>query len=121
MSENVQIKFRGEKMTTDAQHLKKVLFSYASMIVCGLLITSAAILTARFFNFYYPMTAFNVKLFEYLGYICWCATLVVGWETPAQKGLSPSDRLYQSFSTTFSLLGVYTFVLARELVPISLG
>jgi hypothetical protein len=65
-------------------------------------------------------TVYPVRVFEYIGYIGWCSTLgVVGWEIQTHGGNTPSERLNQNLAKIFSVIGIFAFVLARELIPFS--
>ena len=102
-------------MTIETRHLvRKVAFSYVRMTCYGLVITLAAILIAWIFNHWYPLTKIWINLLEYVGYICWSATLgMLGQQT--WGGNSLVEQFDMKLTRILSLVGIFAFVMAREL------
>lgn len=95
---------------------KAVLGSYLKMLFTGVILTLAAIVTAKFFNKYYPLPEICKNYLEYLGYVAWVTSLGgngLAFLTWTQK--SPAELLDQRLAQISSLIGVFTFVFAREL------
>lgn len=88
------------------------------MILFGIAIALSALIVAWAFNSFYPWTANWIKVLEYLGYICWSATLGT-MDMRTWNGKTPAELLDQNLAKIFSLLGIFVFVMARELTPIS--
>lgn len=96
--------------------LIKVKRSFVVMFVYGLIITACAITLAHLINKYHPLTCFQASLLEYGGYICWAATLgMLGGEIQTWSGRSKAEILNQTLSKVFSLVGIFLFVMSREL------
>lgn len=109
-------------MVTDLQRsshgVKRVRASYVKMLFYGVVVTLAAVMIAWIFNKFYPLTQGYTKLLEYMGYTCWSASLgMLGWEIQTWEGSSSAERLNQKLVKLFSLVGIFLFVLARELIP----
>lgn len=107
-------------MMIDAHSLsrKRVFVSYASMFSLGVGLIVAAIGIAHALNLFYPVSLICVRICEYVGYIGWGSSLgMLGWEIQTWDGNSPAERLNQTLAKVFSFLGIFAFVLARELVP----
>ncbi len=89
------------------------------MSLCGIGIIILAIVIARFLNTFYPLRSDYVKILEYTGYIGWCSTLgMLGWEIQTWVGNTSPERLNWNLAKMFSIIGIFAFVLARELIPI---
>lgn len=98
--------------------IHKVRVSYIKMLLYGLGTTLIAILSAHLFNAFYPWTQMTIKILEYTGYMCWSSTLgMLGWEIQTWSGNSRAERLNQKLAKIFSMIGIFVFVMARELVP----
>ncbi|MFI5333560.1 MAG: hypothetical protein ACHQT8_00130 [Chlamydiales bacterium] len=83
-----------------------------------MLIIFLAVVTARMLNALWPVSYLHVKAFEYLGYLGWASSLgVVGWEIQTWEGKTPSERVNMNIAKISSMIGIFAFVLARELVP----
>lgn len=104
-------------MATDTQQIvRRVAFSYVRMTLYGLGITFAAILSAWAFNTWHPLAKTWINLLEYLGYICWSATLgMLGQQ--AWGGNILAEKFDQKLTRIFSLIGIFAFVMAKELTP----
>lgn len=97
--------------------LHKVKVSFIVMFIYGLAVTACAIFSAHFINKFHPLSPFGVSLLEYGGYICWAATLgMLGGEIQTWSGRSKAEILNQKLAKIFSLVGIFLFVMSRELV-----
>ncbi len=106
-------------MTTKVQQpsRKKVISSHVFMFLCTIGIIVAARMTAYGLNLFYPPSYVFVRACEYIGYLGWGSTLgVMGWETLGTN--TPAEKLDQNLAKIFSMIGIFAFVLARELVPL---
>jgi len=98
--------------------VRKVTFSYVRMTFYGVGITIAAVLSAWGFNHWHPLPRIGVNLLEYTGYICWSATLgMLGQQ--AWGGNSLVEKFDQKLTRIFSLIGIFAFVMAKELIPMA--
>lgn len=108
-------------MTTVVQEkekTKRVLFSYTWMFFLGTALVLSAVITALLFNRYYPLSQLAIKMLEYLGYVGWAATLGMrGWDIQTWDGNTFPERLNDWLAKSFSIIGIFSFVLARELIP----
>lgn len=113
--------FGANQLAPDAQKsIYKVKASYIKMLFYGVGTTLIAVIAAHVLNAFYPWTQTSIKLLEYTGYICWSSTLgMLGWEIQTWDGDSPAERLNQQLAKVFSMLGIFVFVMSRELVVIS--
>lgn len=90
------------------------------MFFVGIAVIIIAIVIAELFNTFYPLQSIWIKMFEYVGYVCWTATLgTLGWEIRTWSGNTSTERLDLNLAKILSLIGVFSFVLARELVSSS--
>lgn len=104
-------------VTKEASKTPKVLLSFAVMLVSGIVIVLLAMATASILKLWNPLFKFPIKMLEYLGYIGWCATLGMrGWDIQTWDGKTFPERLNGWLSKAFSAIGIFSFVLARELV-----
>lgn len=109
-----------EMMANAQKSIHKVRASYIKMLFYGLGTTIIAIIAARLFNDFFPWTQMAIKLLEYTGYMCWSSTLgMLGWEIQTLDGNSPAERLNQLLAKIFSMIGIFVFVMSRELLPLS--
>ncbi len=100
----------------ESSKTKTVIISYTKMFVLGVGIVFAAIFIASILNQWRPVSPLVVRMFEYLGYIGWCATLgMSNIQTWGRKTFS--EWLDNWLAKVFSVVGIFSFVLARELVP----
>jgi hypothetical protein len=98
--------------------IKKVVWSYLKMALyaCVIIVTAKAL--ALVCNKYVSLPKVCATVFEYLGYFCWATALgssgytIMTWS----QGDTPQERLDQSLSMWLSLVGVFSFVLARDLI-----
>ena len=101
---------------TNLSKTKTILFSYGTMLLCGIGITLAALLTAKVLNAFYTPPPVCVRICEYVGYLCWAATLGArGWDIQSWREDIPPEKFYQNLDKILSLIGIFAFVLAREL------
>lgn len=97
---------------------RAVVLSYVRMIFFGIGIILAAMVAARLVNGFYPVHKGYIKFCEYMGYLGWCSTLgSLGRSIQTFGGESPPERLDDTLNNFFSILGVFFFVFARELIP----
>jgi hypothetical protein len=97
--------------------VKIVKRSFGLMIVIGIVLTVLAIFSAKLINRFYPLPELVVTIFEYSGYICWSATLGMrGWDIQTWCGKTPAEVLNQKLARIFSLVGIFLFVMSRELI-----
>jgi hypothetical protein len=104
----------------DKERLKKrkVLSSFIRMFAFGVGIVLTAVIVAYTFNKAYPLPIICVRGCEYLGYVCWASTLGMrGWDIQTWIGTTAPERLNQSLAKILALVGIFAFVLSRELVP----
>jgi hypothetical protein len=99
------------------QSVQKVLSSYTVMFIYGVLITLMAAGAAWSFNHFYPLTYIWIRFLEYVGYISWAASL--GTLGPQIWGESSFvQKVDRQLANILSLVGIFSFVMARELVPL---
>jgi|GEM_PF-5616799 len=105
------------KTQRPAEGVQKVLLSYSIMLVYGILITLIAFFSAWICNHFYPLSCMSVRFLEYIGYICWAATL--GTLGPYDwRGNSFVEKIDRKLANILSLIGIFSFVMAKELVPL---
>jgi hypothetical protein len=107
-------------MTIDTQKstegVQQVFTSYMIMLLCGMFITFTAAIVAWSCNHFFPLTHPWIRFLEYVGYICWAATL--GTLGPqAWSGNRSAERIDRKLVNILSLIGIFSFVMARELIP----
>ncbi len=106
-------------ITTGVSKTRKVVISYVRMVFYGCIILAAAIITAYLLNSFYPVTKNCVRICDYIGYLGWAATLgSCGWDLETLTGNSTSVRLNENLAKIFSIIGIFAFVLGRELIPV---
>jgi hypothetical protein len=106
------------KHLSEIENKKKVLYSYGRMTLLGIAIIFLAVLTASILNTAFPMPKVYIKVCEYIGYVGWSSTLgALGWEIHTRSGNSSPERLNKNLANLFAMVGIFAFVLARELIP----
>ena len=118
MSNNPRTMTGEVKQPVEIENKKKVLYSYGRMTLLGVAIIILAVATASIFNAVFPLNKVYIKMCEYIGYVGWCSTLgTLGWEIHTRNGNSSPERLNKSLANVFAMIGIFAFVLARELIP----
>jgi hypothetical protein len=108
-------------MTVDTRRstpeVQRVFHSYTFMLICGVIITLLASSAAWGFNQFCPLSSVWVRALEYIGYICWAATL--GTLGPyAWAGNTSAEQVDKKLANILSLVGIFAFVMAKELEPL---
>ena len=107
-------------VVTEYSKVKKVIFSFSGMFLLGIGIVVLAMATASLLNSWHPFSEGTIKKFEYLGYAGWCATLGIrGWDIQTWDGSTFPEKLNSWLAQAFSFIGIFSFVLARELIPVA--
>jgi len=87
------------------------------MLLCGIGIIFIAMGTANILNAFYPLSHVYIRLCEYIGYLSWSLTLgMKGWDIQTWDGNTLPEQLNQILAKVFALIGIFAFVLARELI-----
>jgi hypothetical protein len=107
-------------VVSESAKTKQVLVSYTRMFFLGVGIVLLALVAARILNRFYPLSSYSIRVFEYLGYIGWCATLGMRMDIQTWNGKSFPEWLNDWLAKILSIIGIFSFVLARELIPASI-
>lgn len=105
-------------MQKERSPLKKVIYSYLDMAHCSLVVLGIARAASSAFNDLLPLHVNFIMSFEYLGYFCWVTALgnsgykIMTWS----QGETPQERLDDGISKALSLIGVFSFIFAKELI-----
>ena len=95
--------------------VQRVVASYTTMLIYGVVLTLMASFMAWLCNTFFPLDSIWVRFLEYVGYICWAATL--GTLGPqAWGGSTLAEKMDKKLANVLSLVGIFSFVMARELI-----
>lgn len=106
-------------MSTVAEPKNSIRFvkqSHLKNLVYGVAIVISAVVVAHLFNRFYPLGGVWVTLLEYAGYVFWGANLAP-LDIRSWGGETRAEALDQKLSMLLSMLGVFTFTMARALAP----
>ncbi len=95
----------------------EVVSSYVKMGMLGIGTILMAITVASILNHHFLVSQQAIKLLEYIGYLGWAATLGSGTVASWSRN-SSVEYLDRRLSILLSMMGIFSFVLARELVPV---
>jgi hypothetical protein len=102
----------------ERDELKEVFCSYFNMAIQGIIVIGLAKAIAVFCNETSPFSYEWQAGFEYLGYLCWVTALgalgtkILTWS----QGETPKEQLDEAIGMALSLIGVFSFVFAKELI-----
>ena len=89
------------------------------MMIYSTIVVLFSVAVAQLFNRYYPLSEIWVMILECAGYVCWGTTLgSLGSKVLSMQGQDSAELLDQKLSSLFSILGIFTFTVARALDPL---
>jgi uncharacterized membrane protein len=102
------------------KEVQKVQKSYFNMMLYSIGVVLLSVAIAELFNAFYPLSNAWVMILECAGYVCWGTTLgSLGSKVLTWSETTPAEILDQKLSFLFSILGIFTFTMARALDPVA--